>query len=136
MLYLALNTIDHFLSTHIVSLAKLQLVGITYMFLAAKVEEIVAPSAMNFFYCADSSYTEAEILQAEKYILKTLEWSMNYPNPIHFLRQISKADACTVAKDFLEIGACRMETHRCPTMGRMSMSLFRVWFPPPASTAN
>jgi G2/mitotic-specific cyclin 1/2 len=40
---------------------------------SAKVEEIVAPSAMNFLYCADSSYTEGEILQAEKYILKTLE---------------------------------------------------------------
>ena len=107
-LYLAVNIIDRFLSARVVSLAKLQLVGITCMFLAAKVEEIVAPSAMNFLYCADSSYTEAEILQAEKYILKTLEWNMNYPNPIHFLRRVSKADeynvqARTVAKYFLEI---------------------------------
>jgi G2/mitotic-specific cyclin 1/2 len=78
------------------------------MFLAAKVEEIVAPLAINFLYCADSSYTEAEILQAEKYILKMLEWSMNYPNPIYFLRRVSKADKYdvqvrTVAKYFLEI---------------------------------
>ncbi|KAH9962188.1 cyclin-like protein [Russula dissimulans] len=107
-LYLAVNIIDRFLSARVVSLAKLQLVGITCMFLAAKVEEIVAPSAMNFLYCADSSYTEAEILQAEKYILKTVEWNMNYPNPIHFLRRVSKADeynvqARTVAKYFLEI---------------------------------
>ncbi len=107
-LYLAVNIIDRFLSARVVSLAKLQLVGITCMFLAAKVEEIVAPSAMNFLYCADSSYTEAEILQAEKYILKTLEWNMGYPNPIHFLRRVSKADeynvqARTVAKYFLEI---------------------------------
>ena len=60
----------------------------------------------------ESSYTEAEILQAEKYILKTLEWNTNYPNPIHFLRRVSKADeynvqARTVAKYFLR----RMETH-------------------------
>ena len=107
-LYLAVNIIDRFLSARVVSLAKLQLVGITCMFLAAKVEEIVAPSATNFLYCADSSYTEAEILQAEKYILKTLEWNMGYPNPINFLRRVSKADeynvqARTVAKYFLEI---------------------------------
>ncbi|KAF8480251.1 cyclin-like protein [Russula ochroleuca] len=107
-LYLAVNIIDRFLSARVVSLAKLQLVGITCMFLAAKVEEIVAPSAINFLYCADSSYTEAEILQAEKYILKTLEWNMGLPNPIHFLRRVSKADeynvqARTVAKYFLEI---------------------------------
>jgi G2/mitotic-specific cyclin 1/2 len=98
------NIIDRFLSARVVSLAKLQLVGITCMFLAAKVEEIVAPSAMNFLYCADSSYTEAEILQAEKYILKTLEWNMNYPNPIHFLRLVSKSNKYNVrAKYFLEI---------------------------------
>ena len=53
-LYIALNIIDHFLSAHVVSFAKLQLVGITCMFLAAiKVGEIVAPSAINFLYCAD-----------------------------------------------------------------------------------
>ncbi|TFY79540.1 hypothetical protein EWM64_g4472 [Hericium alpestre] len=107
-LFLAVNIIDRFLSARVVSLAKLQLVGITCMFVAAKVEEIVAPSASNFLYCADSSYTEAEILQAEKYILKTLEWNMNYPNPIHFLRRVSKADEYnvqvrTVAKYLMEI---------------------------------
>jgi hypothetical protein len=78
------------------------------MFPAAKVEEFVAPSAVNLLYCADSSFTEAEILQAEKYILKTLEWNMGHPNLIHFLRRVSKADkynvqARTVAKYFLEI---------------------------------
>ncbi|KAI0264671.1 cyclin-like protein [Gloeopeniophorella convolvens] len=107
-LYLAVNIIDRFLSARVVSLAKLQLVGTTCMFLAAKVEEVIAPSATNFLYCADSSYNEAEILQAEKYILKTLEWNMGYPNPIHFLRRVSKADeynvqARTVAKYLLEI---------------------------------
>ncbi|KAI0315586.1 cyclin-like protein [Amylostereum chailletii] len=78
------------------------------MFIAAKVEEIVAPSAANFLYCADASYTEVEILQAERYILKTLEWNMSYPNPIHFLRRVSKADEYnvqvrTIAKYLMEI---------------------------------
>ncbi|TCD65207.1 G2/mitotic-specific cyclin [Steccherinum ochraceum] len=107
-LYLCVNIIDRFLSQRVVSLAKLQLVGITCMFVAAKVEEIVAPGATNFLYCADSSYTEAEILQAERYILKTLDWNMSFPNPIHFLRRISKADdynvhSRTIAKYLLEI---------------------------------
>ena len=92
MLFRSVNIIDHFLSAHVVSFAKLQLVGIACVFLAAKVEEIAAPSAVNFLYCADSSYTEGKILQAEQYIFKTLEWNMGYPNPIHFLRQVSKAD--------------------------------------------
>ena len=37
MLYLAVNIIDRFLSALVVSFAKLQLVGIICMFLAAKV---------------------------------------------------------------------------------------------------
>ncbi|KAF7349261.1 hypothetical protein MSAN_01715600 [Mycena sanguinolenta] len=98
-LFLAINIIDRFLSARVVSLAKLQLVGVTCMFIAAKFEEI-----------ADSSYTEAEILQAERYVLKTLDWNMSYPSPVHYLRRISKADdynlkARTLGKYLIEI-AC------------------------------
>jgi hypothetical protein len=46
----------------------------------------------HFLYCADSLYTENEILQAEQYVLKTLDWNMSYLNPLHFLRRVSKAD--------------------------------------------
>jgi G2/mitotic-specific cyclin 2 len=107
-LFLCVNIIDRFLSARVVSLIKLQLVGITCMFISAKVEEIVSPSASNFLYCADSSYSEAEILQAERYVLKTLDWNLSYPNPIHFLRRISKADQYnvqtrTIAKYLMEI---------------------------------
>lgn len=108
-LFLCVNLIDRFLSARVVSLAKLQLVGVTCMFIAAKFEEIVAPSVTQFLHCADSSYTEAEILQAERYVLKTLDWNLSYPNPVHYLRRVSKADnydlqARTVGKYLLEIG--------------------------------
>lgn len=107
-LFLCVNIIDRFLSARVVSLVKLQLVGITCMFIASKVEEIISPSAANFLYCADSSYSETEILQAERYVLKTLDWNLSYPNPIHFLRRISKADQYnvqtrTIAKYLIEI---------------------------------
>jgi len=107
-LFLCVNIIDRFLSARVVSLAKLQLVGVTSLFMAAKFEEIVAPSVSHFLACADSSYTEAEILQAERYVLKTLDWNLSYPNPVHFLRRVSKADEYnvkvrTLAKYLLEI---------------------------------
>ena len=107
-LFLCINIIDRFLSASVVSLVKLQLVGITCIFITAKVEEIISPSARNFLYCADSSYSETEILQAERYVLKTLDWNLSYPNPIHFLRRISKADQYnvqtrTIAKYLMEI---------------------------------
>jgi G2/mitotic-specific cyclin 1/2 len=108
-LFLCVNIIDRFLSARVVSLAKLQLVGITCLFLAAKTEEIVAPGVGHFLSVADSSYTENEILQAERYVLKTLDWNLSYPNPVHFLRRVSKADdynvtVRTLGKYLLEIG--------------------------------
>jgi G2/mitotic-specific cyclin 2 len=108
-LFLCVNIIDRFLSARVVSLAKLQLVGVTCMFIAAKFEEICAPSVTHFLMCADSTYTESEILQAERYVLKTLDWNMSYPNPVHYLRRVSKADEYnvqvrTLAKYLLEIG--------------------------------
>lgn len=107
--FLCVNLIDRFLSVRVVSLAKLQLVGVTCLFVAAKVEETIAPSVTNFIYCAQSSYTEIEILQAEKYILKTVDWNLGYPSPLNFLRRISKADdynihVRTIGKYLLEIG--------------------------------
>ncbi|KAF7289887.1 Cyclin N-terminal domain-containing protein [Mycena indigotica] len=109
-LFLCVNIIDRFLSARVVSLAKLQLVGVTCMFIAAKFEEITAPSVTQFLECADSTYTESEILQAERYVLKTLDWNLSFPNPVHFLRRVSKADnydikARTLGKYLLEI-AC------------------------------
>lgn len=108
-LFLCVNIIDRFLSARVVSLAKLQLVGITCLFIASKVEEIVAPSVSHFLHCADSSYTESEILLAERYVLKTIDWNLSYPNPMHFLRRISKADdydvkSRTMGKYLLEVG--------------------------------
>jgi G2/mitotic-specific cyclin 2 len=107
-LFLAINLIDRFLSSRVVSLVKLQLVGVTCMFIASKVEETCSPSVSAFLFCADKSYTKEEILDAERYILKTLEYNMSFPNPVHFLRRVSKADdyditVRTVAKYLLEI---------------------------------
>lgn len=42
-LWIAVNIVDRFLSLRVVSLIKLQLVGVTAMFVAAKYEEILAP---------------------------------------------------------------------------------------------
>ena len=68
-LFLAVNIIHRPFSARVVSLAKLQLVGITCLFIDSKVEEIVSLSISHFLYCADSSSTEGKVLQAEKYAL-------------------------------------------------------------------
>lgn len=91
-LFLAVNIIDRFLSAKVVQLDRLQLVGVTAMFIASKYEEVLSPHVANFRHVADDGFTEAEILNAERYVLTALDYDLSYPNPMNFLRRISKAD--------------------------------------------
>ncbi|KAF1817258.1 A/B/D/E cyclin [Eremomyces bilateralis CBS 781.70] len=107
-LFLAVNIIDRFLSCKIVQLDRLQLVGVTAMFIASKYEEVLSPHVQNFRHVADDGFTEEEILSAERFVLAALNYDLSYPNPMNFLRRISKADAYdiqtrTLGKYLLEI---------------------------------
>ncbi|KAL3233832.1 G2/mitotic-specific cyclin-2 [Nakaseomyces bracarensis] len=107
-LYLAVNLMDRFLCKELVQLDKLQLVGTSCLFIASKYEEVYSPSIKHYASETDGACTEEEIKEGEKFILKTLEFTLNYPNPMNFLRRISKADdydiqSRTLAKFLLEI---------------------------------
>ena len=91
-LFIAVNLIDRFLSLRVISLGKFQLVGLTALFVAAKYEEVICPSVTHFLQMADGGYGVDEVLKAERYLLSALDFDMSYPNPLHFLRRISKAD--------------------------------------------
>jgi G2/mitotic-specific cyclin 1/2 len=91
-LFLAVNIIDRFLSAEIVALDRLQLVGVTAMFIASKYEEVLSPHVANFSHVADETFSDKEILDAERHVLHVLEYNMSFPNPMNFLRRISKAD--------------------------------------------
>ncbi|KAM3066675.1 B-type cyclin, variant 2 [Clarireedia jacksonii] len=107
-LFLCVNYIDRFLSKKVVSLGKLQLVGATAIFVAAKYEEINCPSIGEIVYMVDGGYTADEILKAERFMLSMLQFELGWPGPMSFLRRISKADdydleTRTLAKYFLEV---------------------------------
>lgn len=107
-LFLAINIMDRFMSLEIVQIDKLQLLATGSLFIAAKYEEVFSPSVKNYAYFTDGSYTEEEILQAEKFVLTVLNFDLSYPNPMNFLRRILKADdydvrSRTLGKYLLEI---------------------------------
>ncbi|RPA99851.1 hypothetical protein L873DRAFT_1789312 [Choiromyces venosus 120613-1] len=107
-LFLTSNYVDRFLSAKVVSLGKLQLVGATALFVAAKYEEINCPSVHEIVYMVDNGYTAEEILKAERFMLSMLHYELGWPGPMSFLRRISKADdydleTRTLAKYFLEV---------------------------------
>lgn len=92
-LWIAVNIVDRFLTKRVVSLVKLQLVGVTAMFIAAKYEEILAPSVEEFVIMTENGYTKEEILKGERIMLQTLEFRIShYCSPYSWMRRISKAD--------------------------------------------
>jgi hypothetical protein len=106
-LFLAVNIVDRYLSEQNTELDQIQLIGITSLFIAAKYEEVFSPAVANFSYLADG-YSMEDILEAERLILQVLDFRNSYPNPMNFLRRISKADdydiqTRTIGKYLLEI---------------------------------
>ena len=92
-LWIAINLVDRFLTKRVVSLVKLQLVGVTAMFIAAKYEEILAPSVDEFVFITENGYTKEEILKGERIVLQTLDFKVSqYCSPYSWMRRISKAD--------------------------------------------
>lgn len=118
-LFLTVNYIDRFLSSKMVSLGKLQLVGATAIFVAAKYEEINCPSVQEIVFMVDGGYTVDEILKAERFMLSMLQFELGWPGPMSFLRRISKADdydleTRTLAKYFLEVTIMDERFVGCP----------------------
>lgn len=68
----------------------LQLVGITAMFLAAKIEEVYPPECGDFVYISAQTYTTNQILQMERRILHTINaTTLHGPIVLDFLRHIT-----------------------------------------------
>nr|ADR30028.1 cyclin E splice variant 3 [Bombyx mori] len=75
--HLTVDYVDRYLSnTEDVQKGRLQLIGITCLFIAAKVEEVYPPKIAEFAYVTDGACTTEEILLEELLILKILSWSI------------------------------------------------------------
>ncbi|XP_017467829.1 PREDICTED: G1/S-specific cyclin-E-like isoform X2 [Rhagoletis zephyria] len=84
--YLAVDYLDRYLSVQKnIQKTHLQLIGITCLFVAAKVEEIYPPKIGEFAYVTDGACQESDILQHEVLLLQALEWSINPVTPMGWL---------------------------------------------------
>lgn len=107
-LYLTVAILDRFLQVQPVSRRKLQLVGVTAMLVACKYEEMYAPEVGDFAYITDNAFTKSQILEMEQLVLRSLNFQLGRPLPLHFLRRASKVANCdterhTLAKYLMEL---------------------------------
>jgi len=85
--YLAVDFIDRFLSVApAVPKNRLQLIGVSCLFIGAKIEEIYPPKLQEFAYVTDGACTEEQILNMELMILKGLNWGLSPMTPNAWMR--------------------------------------------------
>ncbi|EAT39115.1 AAEL009057-PA [Aedes aegypti] len=111
--YLAVDYIDRFLSrkkeqkkTH------LQLLGITALFVAAKVEEIYPPKIGEFAYVTDGACSEDDILREELLLLSELQWSINPVTVMGWLGTYMQVNVTSRQMEMMHphsVGACRKQ---------------------------
>ena len=96
-LYLTVNLIDRFLEKEQIMRNKLQLVGVTAMFVASKYEEIRGndprshlPSVLSFVHISDYGYTRDDILRMEGLMLARLNFQLTAPNAFVFVKRFAK----------------------------------------------
>ncbi|CAG0913323.1 unnamed protein product [Notodromas monacha] len=83
-LFMAVSYIDRFLSYNKIFRSKLQLLGTTAMFIAAKVEEIYPPESEEFVFITDNTYSKEQLLKMETFILIALDYRMTCVTPHTF----------------------------------------------------
>ncbi|RRT41913.1 hypothetical protein B296_00057448 [Ensete ventricosum] len=112
-LFLTVNIIDRFLASQSVVRKKLQLVGVTAMFLACKYEEVSVPVVEDLILICDRAYTKEELLEMERLIINTLQFNMSVATPYVFMRRFLKAAADSDKKlellSFFIIELCLVE---------------------------
>lgn len=78
-LYIAVDFLDRYISMSDAPILKneLQLIGVTALFLACKVEEVYIPRVNDFALATDGGYTKEEILEVEFSMMKTLRYKLH-----------------------------------------------------------
>ncbi len=81
-LYLTVNILDRFLSIEVIPANKLQLVGVSALFIASKYEEIYPPELKDFIFISKGKFSKQDILNYEGLILSKLDFNILTISPL------------------------------------------------------
>ncbi|XP_039977928.1 G1/S-specific cyclin-E2-like [Xiphias gladius] len=101
--YLAQDYFDRFMLTQSnIDKSMLQLVGITCLFIASKMEEACPPRLSQMAYVTAGTYYEDEILQMELIILKALRWNLCPETAVSWLKLYFQTASMDANSDLLD----------------------------------
>jgi len=91
VLHLSVATVDRALKRLAITPNMMQLLGCAAMLLAAKFEDVFAPSLTEFVEIADNAYTREQILNMECKVLSALGFKLMASTAKPFLRRFQRA---------------------------------------------
>ena len=83
--------LDNILDKRDIDPDKLQLVGVTSLWIASKVEEYYPAELPKLIHLTEDSYKPSHVIQMEKIILRILHFNVYFPEPMVFLLRFARA---------------------------------------------
>jgi cyclin B len=121
-LYLCVNIIDRYLSRYNIRRRRLQLLGITALFVACKYEETYPLEVKDCVYVTDRAYNRQEVLDMEFEIVKVLGFKMTVPTAYPFLQRfLHVTNAPKIIRDLASFYTERMLQEYCMLNFRASL---------------
>merc|ERR1719187_1349387 len=110
-LYLAVGILDMVLHRRDVDTDKLQLVGITALLVASKLEEYYPADIKKLLHLTENSYSRSQITHMERTILGVLEFQVYLPSPQVFLLRFTRAALRGGDSEFLKTCQYFFDSH-------------------------
>ena len=94
--------LDNILDKRDIDPDKLQLVGVTSLWISSKVEEYYPAELSKLIHLTENSYKRHHIVQMEKIMLRILNFNVYFPEPMVFMLRFSRAALRSSDSVFLE----------------------------------
>jgi cyclin B len=88
--YTTIYIIDAYLSKKFIQRKKFQLLGVTALYIATKLNEIFSGNVKDYVFMTDRAYNEIDIISMESDICKTLNFNFLVPHCLSFFQIFSK----------------------------------------------
>ena len=110
-LYISISILDTVLSLRDVETDKLQLVGISAVYLGSKMEEYYPADIKKLIHLTENSYIEEDVCNMEIVLLSVLQFQVYLPTPADFLTRIIIAALRSSSPDFHKCCYYLLDSH-------------------------
>ena len=84
-LHIAVSLVDKYLAREIVTMKRLQLLGVSALFTACKYEEVLHPPVSDFVYVCADAYSSKDIVDMERLLLNVVAFRLHFRTAYSYL---------------------------------------------------